>query len=129
MLKWLHTVIPFVNTNILAKARKGFPKRCKSWGFSLYYKLTENKEVVPCTHQEWETSILSDNRVVAQEYVDEKYISTVFLGINHSFNSQELHIFETMVFDENGNGEYCERTNSWDNAINQHKEAVQWARN
>lgn len=55
----------------------------------------------------------------------EVLISTVFLGLDHSFNpnSQPL-VFETMMFVNNTGDVYVERYTSWDEAVAGHGWAV-----
>lgn len=99
-----------------------------------YYTLDDNKNVVPCTIEEW-GKLYDENRqakkIVNQEYVDNYFISTIFLGINHSFNEGELTVFETMVFDKNDNGNdiYCTRCGTYEDALNHHQRAVKWVEN
>jgi hypothetical protein len=98
-----------------------------------YYTLDKLKNVVPCGANELELLLQDpDKRIVKQEYVDKKFISTVFLGIDHSFNKNILHVFETMVFDESGDKPrmeiYCTRYATWKEAEKGHKKAVKWVK-
>lgn len=67
-----------------------------------YYKLV-GKKVVPVNDVvEWSKS-LQENKIVKQEHTDAGYwVSTVFLGIDHSFSLNPKQnspiLFETMVF-------------------------------
>lgn len=63
-------------------------------------------------------------RHVAKTDVDNVYISTVFLGLDHSlgYGGQPL-LFETMVFGGKLN-EYQERCSTWEQAERQHKSVV-----
>lgn len=72
----------------------------------------------------------SDTKHVAKDDVNGKRVSTVWLGIDHQFGEYNTPIlFETMVFEGNSYSEiYCKRYTSWDDAVNGHKEAVQWVK-
>ena len=71
-----------------------------------------------------------DNRIIRQDYFelgDRRYfMSTVDLGLDHSFGFSDKPIYwETMIFDHT-NGEdfgdlYCERYSSLDDAIANHE--------
>jgi len=50
-------------------------------------------------------------------------ISTVFLGIDHSFEKGPPLLFETMIFGGKY-GDYEERCSTWDEAVAQHAVAV-----
>jgi hypothetical protein len=47
-------------------------------------------------------------------------ISTVFLGLDHSFTSTDVHLFETMVFGGGFDG-IMDRCDTWDNAVTMHE--------
>lgn len=66
------------------------------------------------------------NRVVARTTVNGLLVSTVFLGIDHSFGGGPPSLFETMVFGSSGEEieDYTERCSTWDEAEAQHKQAV-----
>ena len=63
----------------------------------------------------------NNTKHVADENINGKRISTVFIGL-------ENMIFETMVFDHRGYSHdiYCDRYATWDEAVEGHKKAVQW---
>lgn len=65
-----------------------------------------------------------EERVVAQEEVGSVTVSTVFLGLNHSFDGCGLEIFETMVF-RRGESIMCQRASTWEEAENNHKAMVE----
>jgi hypothetical protein len=61
-------------------------------------------------------------------------VSTVFLGLDHSFGGDKPHLFETMVFINHGkggnvlgDGVECERTSTWGEAEDAHKRWVEKA--
>lgn len=67
------------------------------------YILDDKGDVIPCDDlMEWagwfETS--KDKRKVAYDEVGDHYVSTVFLGLDHSFGRGEPLLFETMVFEK-----------------------------
>lgn len=84
----------------------------------------EGKNPVPCDDLEawaiWMEKI--ENKRVALTDSDGLAISTVFLGINHSWNDGMPILFETMVFksDDSLIDEYCHRYHTWDEAIAGH---------
>tara|TARA_R110000824_G_scaffold357235_2_gene544640 strand:- start:639 stop:950 length:312 start_codon:yes stop_codon:yes gene_type:complete len=63
-----------------------------------FYDL-ESKE---CSQKEWFIVHDSMKRFITQGRVKNLYVSTVFLGIEHSLGAGKLNIFETMVFDDLG---------------------------
>lgn len=69
-------------------------------------------------------------RHVCDEIVDEKRISTVFLGLCHNFdpNSKVPLVFETMVF-EGKHSIYQDRYPTWQEAEEGHKRAGEWVKN
>lgn len=58
--------------------------------------------------------------IVAQEHVGKVWVSTVFLGLDHSFGQGDPILFETMVF-RDGHGEECERYCTWQEAEAGHR--------
>lgn len=61
----------------------------------------------------------SDARRVANEEVGHARVSTVFLGLDHSFGSGQPMIFETLVFGGPHDGD-MERCTTWAEAEAQH---------
>jgi len=105
--------------------------------FNPYYKLDDNNNVVKCTIKEWtlfvsesfvnEFDRQSSRRIVQQDQVDHYFVSTIFLGINHNFNSTGIPIlFETMIFNETNGRErvYCAHYATWDKAKAGHEKIV-----
>ncbi|MGY3278085.1 hypothetical protein [Bradyrhizobium sp. S3.7.6] len=80
-------------------------------------------------------------RVALTDLGDDVYVSTVFLGLDHSFGRGRAVLFETMIF-RRGTGiempsgtqlpedlfGYKERCCTWDEAEAMHERAVQFAR-
>lgn len=68
-------------------------------------------------------------RYVRKTYIDDIFISTVFLGLDHSFSSQEYPIlFETMIFRNGESFDYQTRCQTWRQALKMHWQAVKWVK-
>lgn len=99
-----------------------------------YYKLDENRNVVPCSIENWssfiENSLHNNHRQVGDDIINGKRISTCFFGICFAFDEKynKPVAFETMVFDENGHGIYQARYCIWEEAELGHERAMQWVR-
>jgi hypothetical protein len=80
-------------------------------------------------HITWARWFETADRVVRQDHsVGGKwFVSTVFLGIDHSFLEEQPILFETMVFAEGGSAEEdaCERYATWEEAERGHEELVE----
>lgn len=86
--------------------------------------ILNGKLAVPCSDlMEWARWFETHDRVVEKTDVGPLHVSTVFLGIDHSFGHGEPLIFETMIFGDNED-EYQVRSSSWDEAERCHAEAV-----
>lgn len=71
-----------------------------------------------------------ENRFMIKDYIGDYLVSTVDLGINHSFDETPLY-YETMIFKiENGKVNYsdiyCDRYTTKEQALKGHKEAIKW---
>ena len=67
--------------------------------------------------------------VVAKTEVGSSVVSTIFLGLDHSFfDKGPPLLFETMVFDENHIGGEMRRCSTWLEAERQHAEVVEEVR-
>jgi hypothetical protein len=100
--------------------------------------LDENNNAIPADLMEWSDFFENEleKRIVKQDEVKGKWISTVFLGIDHNFGffDSENHnplIFETMVFNSRKGGSevYCKRYATWKESEKGHNEAIQWVNN
>jgi hypothetical protein len=93
----------------------------------VFYKLI-GRLPVPCDDPlEWALWYgNSDHRRVAETHVGPLRISTVFLGLDHSFFDGPAMLFETMIFDD-GEDTYQTRCETWDEAEAMHKRAVEMA--
>jgi hypothetical protein len=66
----------------------------------------------------------SADRHVGEDFVNGYRVSTVFLGLDHGFDS-DIQLFETMVFPEDSYAEvYCARYATWEEAEDGHRNAV-----
>lgn len=98
------------------------------------YRLDENKNAIPCSVEEWgaqrEEMSINNTKHVAEETIDDIWISTVWLGLDQRwlYNGAPL-IYETMVFDKQHDEIYCSRSSTWQQAEESHKVAVEWVKN
>ena len=79
---------------------------------SLYYILDQNNNPVPVEDvTEWAKMFDRDTRVVKKTTTSKNYfVSTVFLGLDHSWTEDQILIFETMIFsDDKDVDEYQEK--------------------
>ena len=89
----------------------------------MYFKLID-KIPVPCTAEETFAASI-DERRVAETTVKDVRISTVFLGVDHSFlGSDDQILFETMIFTGDDSGGDMERASTWLDAQTNHINAV-----
>ncbi len=91
--------------------------------------LDKDKNVIPATLMEWGQFLETDPefRRVDRTEIDGLMISTVFLGNDHSFDGR-LHIFETMIFNDDISLDYLERYSTWKEAEEGHQKAIQWVK-
>jgi hypothetical protein len=81
----------------------------------------------------WAAWYETANRHVAHTKVGKVLVSTVFLGLDHSFGRGLPLLFETMIFQakdgkRDWHGEECWRCETWEQAEKQHKDAVAMVR-
>jgi hypothetical protein len=89
-----------------------------------YYVLDKNNNIKPVSAARWAFTFEHHRRVVARETVGGVIISTVFLGLDHSFNmGGPPMVFETMVFDAD-DSLICQRYSSWNEAVEGHRDVV-----
>ncbi len=90
-----------------------------------YYILDENGNPKPVpdviTWAMWFES--NDREVAYTEKEDGVFISTVFLGIDHSFGGDKPLLFETMIFGGDNDG-YQDRYATKEEALAGHEEAL-----
>jgi len=91
----------------------------------LFYKL-EGNEAIPVENMEdWLVSFKGRDRKVKSTTIGEVYVSTVFLGLDHSHTEKGLPIlFETMIFGGKHDG-YQKRYETWAQAEAGHEQAVE----
>jgi len=99
----------------------------------MYFKLDENKNVIKSSLEEWcdfiEGRLPTNYKHVADEKVNDKRISTIFIGLCYDFNNSGIPmVFETMVFDH-GQGIYQTRCATWQEAEEGHQKAIEWVKN
>ena len=89
------------------------------------FYILKNKKPIPCkTVQEWALLFKNDMRRVAFDTINDSDVSTVFLGIDHSWKTETPLLFETMIFGGK-HDQYQTRCSTWEEALIQHKEACQ----
>ena len=77
----------------------------------------------------WAEIIRTSHRQVAKTDLGDIRVSTVFLGLDHSFDDGPSLLFETMIFgDPFDQDEYLERSSTWEAAEAQHAKAVEVVR-
>jgi hypothetical protein len=96
----------------------------------MYYKLDENKSVIPSSLEEWsnltEGTLPANFKHVGNEIVNGNRISTVFIGMCFDFMNNGIPlVFETMIFDENGSSCYQDRYSTWKEAEEGHQYAIE----
>jgi len=101
----------------------------------IHYILDDHRLAVPTdlmTWGEWlERASETRERVVAQEDIGSYWVSTVFVGIDMSFNFGDPLLFETMLFDRASDRPWSDvwmnRCSTWDEAVDMHEEGVREA--
>lgn len=92
----------------------------------IYYTLDDDKNVVPVSDvKEWAKLFENEGaRRVASTSMKSVWVSTVFLGLDHSFGEGPPLLFETMVFGEDENENETHRYSTWAEAEQGHKDVV-----
>ncbi len=90
--------------------------------------ILKDKRPVAASLMEWASWFETADRHVAQSEVNGKRVSTVFLGIDHSFGAGPPLLFETMIFGKDGDDEYQDRCSTWEEAEVMHAKACEEAR-
>lgn len=87
------------------------------------YILRDHEPIACSNLMEWAKWFQTADRIVAQTEVGRSKVSTVFLGLDHSFGGKKPLLFETMIFEKKGKGQSCEmeRYSTWDEAERGHK--------
>lgn len=97
----------------------------------MYYILNEKHEVIPASRSEWSEMIASDEcRRVAEDSINGKWVSTIFLGADYSVWNGPPLLFETAVFnDGEWHVESFDLYYTWNEAVEGHKKAIKWVEN
>jgi len=77
----------------------------------------------PMGLMEWARAFEADDRHVGDDRIGEAHVSTVWLGLDHSFGEGPPLIFETMIFG-GPHEEYCERYSTEEEARAGHERIV-----
>lgn len=91
--------------------------------------ILEGKKAVPCDLMTWARQFETVDRHVAQSGERGKgkvYVSTVFLGLDHSFGDGPPLLFETMIFGGE-HDQYQDRCTTWEQAEEMHRKACELA--
>lgn len=88
-----------------------------------YWVLRDKRAVPVATIEEWAREYDENTRRVAETTIGKSWISTVFLGIDHSFGGPRPLLFESMVFGGPLADEQI-RYSTWDEAERGHADLV-----
>jgi len=91
-----------------------------------WYTLDENNKPVVAASVIEAAEWLDKNperKAVKQEHIGDIFISTVFLGLDHAWNSDILVLWETMIFGGE-HDQYQERYTSYEDALEGHQIAL-----
>jgi hypothetical protein len=90
--------------------------------------ILEDREIVPAPFEEWANWFEHGKRIIEQTHVGDRFVSTVFLGIDHNFMGMGGPIlFETMIFDgpnARSHDLFQERSRTYREAVARHAYAV-----
>src|SRR5258705_6138330 len=73
---------------------------------SLWYELDDDGTTRPLPEGTYPTRFSMDDKRVAETTVGELWVSTVFLGLDHSYLDGPPILFETMVFPSKSKGDF-----------------------
>ena len=99
------------------------------------YYLNEDKTYEPCDTVTWGAQCVemrqNDTKHVGSTKLEGKWVSTVWLGLDHQSGDGEPLLFETMVFtnDSPRKDIYMQRYTTWQEAEEGHKRAIAWVKN
>src|SRR2546421_3285155 len=92
------------------------------------YILDSDGNPKPCDDlMEWARWFERRDRVVKQEYVGTQFVSTVFLGLDHSFGQGPPLLYETMILHGTHDG-YQTRCSTREESLRMHARALAVAR-
>ena len=93
--------------------------------------LDEDKNVVEADLETWATEFSNMDRTVEKTTANGLAVSTVFLGLDHSWDDDKIEVFETMVFPLDDDDEIldwseleCVRYGTYQEAVDGHKVVV-----
>ncbi len=90
--------------------------------------ILDNRKAVPVSDlMTWVTWFEKAERHVANTKIGDVRVSTVFLGMDHSFGDGPPLLFETMIFGGEHN-EFQERCSTWEQAEAMHERALSLVR-
>ena len=92
----------------------------------MWYTLDNNNKPIAATSITEAAKWLDENlerKVVKQDYVGDVWVSTVFLGLDHAWNSDIPVLWETMIFGGE-HDQYQERYTSYEDAVKGHQTAL-----
>ncbi len=97
------------------------------------YFLNPDHTVRECTLEEWssqhEDMRLNHTITLCFTELNNKAISTVWIGIDLNFLGNKPLLFETMVFQGGTGGDiYTDRYSTWDEALVGHQKAIEWVK-
>lgn len=94
--------------------------------------ILQGRDVVPADSATWSQWIRTyrENKIVRQEAVGDRFVSTVFLGLDHQYGDGPPLVFETMVFESKDDFTdiYGCRCSTYDEAEAMHEKACVWVR-
>lgn len=101
---------------------------------NIYYKLDENKNVLPSSIEEWCTFVVGTFPInylsIKKNKVNGFVVSTIFFGVTMTFSIEDKPIvFETVVFDKDRKAIYQHQYSSYQEAKQGHKQAIGWVKN
>jgi hypothetical protein len=88
--------------------------------------ILEGKTPKPASLDEWARWYQTAERHVAMSEQEGVKVSTVFLGLDHSFGRGEPLLFETMIFGGE-HDQWQDRCSTWDQAVVMHCKACELA--
>ena len=98
-------------------------------GRSTYFILHHRKAYAVFDLLEWADWYERADRTVRKSYIGEYFISTVFLGLDHSFFDGPPLLFETMIFKTSFRDDlYQTRCTTWRQALKMHRTAKEYIR-
>jgi len=100
--------------------------RCNGRKMPDHYFLNEDHTYSPCDLMTWVTQLEGMDRHVADEIINGKRVSTVWIGLNHNLGDGLPLVFETMIFNSERSDCYLDRYTTWDEAVAGHEKAKQW---